>query len=82
MNLATRFFSGPNVVIKLLSLGEPKGVTRKVPVTRYTYETHNAIYDVDVRQSDGEKSYQTNCAWAGEGVIHPIHVQIERHFEI
>ena len=49
---------------------------------RFTYETHNALYDIVI--IDGHKYYSKNM-----GILHntidkitPIHVKIEQHFNI
>ena len=48
--------------------------------TRYTYETHNKLFDVDIRDSDGDKTYHINCGF--ETDKHKIHEEIEKHFNI
>jgi len=63
-------------------VGTPKEVISNVPHTRYTYETHNAIYDVDVRDSDGFKEYSVNCGFTRQRPYHNIHLAIEKHFGI
>jgi len=49
---------------------------------RHTYETHNAIYDVDVRESDGNKTYHVNMGFDVYPQIHAIHKAIEKHFNL
>ena len=48
--------------------------------TRYTYETHDRLFDVDIRDSDGDKTYHINCGF--ETDKHKIHEEIEKHFGI
>lgn len=62
---------------------ECTGQTFVAPYTRYSYETTGAkgkIFDVDVRDSDGAKTYHVNCGFETEPA--PIHKKIEDHFGI
>ena len=47
---------------------------------RYTYESANKIYDVDVRDSDGNKTYHVNCGFDVEPYMY--HRSIEQHFSL
>lgn len=48
--------------------------------TRYTYESYKAIYDVDVRNNDKDKTYHINYGFATEA--NKFHKAIEKHFNI
>ena len=48
--------------------------------TRYTYESYKMIYDVDVRNTDQDKTYHINCGFATEPNV--FHKAIEKHFSL
>lgn len=48
--------------------------------TRYTYESCDAIYDVDVRVSDNDITYHVNCGFETEP--NKWHRAIMAHFNI
>ena len=79
MNLSKdRFYK--STVTKRFTL-ECKGMSWDTPYTRYTYETKNRLYDVDIRDSDNDKTYHVN----GSGLTsepHAIHHAIEKHFGV
>ena len=81
MNLSINNFNWGRVTKRFTMFkGTDKEYSTDVEFIRHTYETHNAIYDVDMRKSDGDKTYHINCGFAGE--IHKIHKAIEKHFKI
>ncbi len=47
---------------------------------RYSYESATRILDVDVRASDGARTYHVNCGFDTEP--NAIHRAIENHFAI
>jgi len=53
------------------------GKTR--PMTRYGYETHKGIFDINIIEGDPVKYYVTNMTEGGKKLIH---TQIEKHFNI
>jgi hypothetical protein len=76
MNLAPdRFLKG--ILFKGFTL---QGVLCKTPYTRYSYNSHGKLYDVDIRDSDKNKTYHINCGFATEPMA--IHKEIEKHFGI
>jgi len=70
---ADRFYQTD--VVKLLTLGDR---THRTPHRRYSYESAGRLYDVDVRESDGDRSYHVNGGFELEPSA--IHREIERHF--
>ncbi len=81
MNLARdRFYQG-NVTKQLtLFKGSPSESVWNTPYTRYTYESKNRLYDVDVRNHDKNKSYHINGGFDGEP--NKYHREIEKHFNL
>ena len=47
---------------------------------RYTYESKSTLYDVDVRKTDGNKTFHVNMGFATERTEY--HNEIIRHFNI
>jgi hypothetical protein len=80
MNLShARFYKGD--VLKRFQLFDgPKAQTYREHYLRYFYETKDAVYHVDVRVSDGAKSYHRNFGFGTEP--HPIHRAIEKHYDL
>lgn len=76
MNLASdRFFSG--TLSKGFTLNGKIFATR---YHRYTYESKNKIYDVDVRDNDNNKTFHINCGFEIEANI--FHKEIIKHFNL
>ena len=75
-----RFYK--NAVIKIFKIfeGTDREKVSSVRYTRYTYETHDRLFDVDIRDSDGDKTYHINCGF--ETDKQKIHEEIEKHFGI
>lgn len=73
-----RFFH--NTVTKRFRMDCAPGEFWDVPYDRYGYESCNAIYDVDIRKSDGHKTYHVNMGFETEPNAH--HRAIEKHFGI
>ena len=48
--------------------------------TRYTYYASHKFFDVDIRDSDGDKTYHINCGFETDKL--KIHEEIEKHFGI
>ena len=76
MNLSANNFSKTSLTKRFTF----KDKSWDTPYSRFTYETHNAIYDVDVRESDGDKTYRKNCGFDTDPS--PIHHAIEKHFSL
>ena len=76
MNLKQDNFTNTDVT-KVFKFQDERYLT---PYHRYTYETYNALYDVDIRDSDGDKTYHINMGFSTEP--HKIHAAIEKHFNI
>ena len=79
MNLSDNNFYKSQVT-KRFKLSEKEGDYYDTKFTRYTYETQNAIYDVDVNNENYSKTYHMNC---GSGMLpNNIHKAIKKHFEL
>jgi len=76
MKLTKDRFHNSTVTKEYVTLGRP---TRCV-FGRYTYESTGNLYGVDVRTSDGDKTYHVNCGFATEP--NKYHRAIEQHFGI
>lgn len=59
---------------------EFRGEVFHTPHRRYSYESHNRLFDVDVRDSDGDKTYHVNCSF--DVPPQAMHRAIERHFKL
>jgi len=57
-----------------------KEIRVNTPYDRYTWKINKHEYHVDVRVSDGDKSYHINWGFAAESTKY--HKAIENHFEI
>ena len=75
-----RFYTSAAIKIFKIFEGTDREKVSFVRYTRYTYETHNKLFDVDIRDSDGDKTYHINCGF--ETDKHKIHEEIEKHFGI
>ena len=80
MNLSDNRYSRTTIHKRFTFGVGVKAWTRYEAYTRYSYETHSKLFDIEVRNSDSAKSYHVNCGFAGEPF--PIHKEIERHFGI
>jgi hypothetical protein len=54
------------------------GLPYDVKYDRFTYESATKIYDVDVRRSDGDRTYHVNGGFETEQ--NQFHRAIEEHF--
>ena len=52
----------------------------KAKYTRYTYESAEKLYDIDVRNSDGDVTYHTNQGF--DVPPNRFHKEIEKHFNL
>ena len=75
-----RFYKTTITKIFTIFKGTNQESVTYTPYHRYTYETHNKLFDVDIRDSDGDKTYHINCGF--ETDKHKIHEEIEKHFGI
>jgi len=57
-----------------------RGEVFKTPYTRYTYESGTKLYDVDVRESDGDKTYHVNGG--PDAKPNQYHKAILKHFGV
>jgi hypothetical protein len=76
MNLASdRFYQ--NTTTKRFTL---TGRHWNTPYTRYSYESHTTLYDVDVRKSDNLITYHVNMGFDTEP--NKYHNAIVKHFNL
>ena len=78
MNLNRKQFTFGNVT-KPFYLGFSREKFN-TPYKRYSYESKDRLYDVDVRESDGDKTYHINSGFYGDPK--PIHREIELFFNL
>ena len=79
MNLAKDQFYKGNVHKQFVMFeGTDREIRTITRYTRYTYESGTRIYDVDVRDSDGDITFHINCGCATEP--HAIHREIMKRF--
>jgi hypothetical protein len=81
MNLAENRFYKSSLFKGFIAFeGTEKQIVTKASYIRYTYETHDTIFDIDIRESDNNKTYHVNCSFAVPAT--QIHKEIEKHFNI
>ena len=59
---------------------ETRGVVTRRTFHRYTYESRTRLYDVDIRDSDGDRTFHINMGFSTEPS--KFHRAIEEHFSL
>lgn len=85
MHLSSKNFSRTTLI---QSVRDGIGPEQRLNVKRYTYETNNALYDVEIFETplilNGQeirKVYRINCGRMSLE-SHPIHLAIEKYFNL